>query len=83
MKKKKVEEHPQPSTFNSLLVTRNSLLEHKLPILIEQLAVHKDFRVRPHVADHVPVDDAFVLRTGFRVAVAERHVKRTADLFVE
>jgi hypothetical protein len=30
--------------------------EHELPILIEQLAVHKDLRIRAHIADHVPVD---------------------------
>jgi len=37
------------------------LSKDELSIFIEWLAVYKDFRVRPHIADHVPVDRGFVL----------------------
>ena len=69
--------------FRVCLILVTCLLKHKLPVLVEQLAVHEDFGVGAQVADEVPVDTALVFGTRFGVARAERHVEGAADLFIE
>lgn len=59
------------------------LLDHELAVFVEQLAIDMDFAVVPHVTDHVPMHGAVVFAARLRVALANRHVNRAADFFVE
>ena len=42
-------------------------IENEFAVLVEQLAINQNFAVCAHIADHIPVDGAFVFRTGFGV----------------
>jgi hypothetical protein len=55
-----------------------SALHLELPVLIEQVAVHADFAVGAHIADHVPVQGGFVLAARLRIAGAKRYLDGNA-----
>src|SRR3954447_16462791 len=58
-------------------------LDDELAVALELLPVHDDGSAAAEVEHHVPVHRRVVLAARLRIARADRHVHRAADLLVE
>src|SRR5690606_31704056 len=74
-----------------LIISRTSMLlsflvqsglDGKLAVPIEQFPVDQDLAVLAHVTDEVPMHRGLVAAPRFRIARANRHMQRAADLLV-
>lgn len=78
---------PPKTAFSRFTVKRERspslTLLHKLPVTVNHLAIHPDFRILLDAANHIPMDDTLILRAGLRVPRAQSQVERAADFFVE
>src|SRR4051812_26049185 len=62
---------------------RTGVSDHELAVPLQLFAVDGDRAAAPQVADHVPVDGRVVHPAALRIARADRHVDRAAELLVE
>src|SRR5579864_2180036 len=63
--------------------TTRALSEYKLSIFIQQITINHNLTFMAHIANHIPVDGTSVDAPGLNIAVAKRHMKRPANLFIE
>src|SRR3712207_1187412 len=74
--------HQRRTTNDQRLMT-NHPSDDEPPVPQERLAVDVDLAAVAQVADQIPVDRRLVDAARLRVAGADRHVDRAADLLVE
>src|SRR3989304_9844594 len=60
-----------------------SQLDHKAPLLVQQLVVHPDLAAVAQIANHVPMHCRLVPAPCLGVAGAEGQVEASVDLLVE